>query len=465
MQSSHAASAVDVVFDDPNLIADAGLVAVVALAEQVGLPELVTDLVRITGAANSAGANPAAKVMSLLAGMVAGADSIEDVDRLRHAGNAAAFDQIRAPSTLGTFLRAFTHGHVQQLNAVLRRMLIALAGQAPLLPGAEELVFVDLDSTHRQVYGYAKQGAAVGRLKGKKTLHPLIATASTPIARPVVLAIRMRKGKAADVRGAARFLAEALTTARAIAPTARIVVRGDSKFYTAEVVATAARYGAAVSLTTGSNPSVNAAITTISQNAWTAIHYPHAFGDEQTGELVSDAEVAEVPYTAFTSRPRTQQLTGRLIVRRVKRLNPKTAPGQDGLFDVWRHHAVFLTSDFETLQAESQHRGHAIVEQVIADAAGSALAHLPSGFFPANATWAVLWAIAHNLTRAAGALAGAFHARATTATIRAHLINVPARLARRARRLTLHLPKCWPWEPAWANLHAAVHPPRRPRNA
>jgi|GEM_PF-2487234 len=203
MQSSHAASAVDVVFDDPNLIADAGLVAVVALAEQVGLPELVTDLVRITGAANSAGANPAAKVMSLLAGMVAGADSIEDVDRLRHAGNAAAFDQIRAPSTLGTFLRAFTHGHVQQLNAVLRRTLIALAGQAPLLPGAEELVFVDLDSTHRQVYGYAKQGAAVGRLKGKKTLHPLIATASTPIARPVVLAIRMRKGKAADVRGAA----------------------------------------------------------------------------------------------------------------------------------------------------------------------------------------------------------------------------------------------------------------------
>ncbi|HEX8935672.1 MAG TPA: transposase [Pseudonocardiaceae bacterium] len=153
MQSSHAASAVDVVFDDPNLIADAGLVAVVALAEQVGLPELVTDLVRITGAANSAGANPAAKVMSLPAGMVAGADSIEDVDRLRHAGNAAAFDQIRAPSTLGTFLRAFTHGHVQQLNAVLRRTLIALAGQAPVLPGAEELVFVDLDSTHRQVYG------------------------------------------------------------------------------------------------------------------------------------------------------------------------------------------------------------------------------------------------------------------------------------------------------------------------
>jgi hypothetical protein len=456
MQSSHAAGAVDIVFDDPNLIADAGLVPVMALAEQVGLPGLVAEHVAIAGAANSAGANPAAKVMSLVAGMVAGADSITDVDRLRHAGNSVVFDEVRAPSTLGTFLRAFTHGHVQQLNAVLRQSLVALAQRASLLPGADEVVFVDLDSTHRRVYGYAKQGAAVGRLKGKKTLHPLIATASTPIARPVMVAIRLRKGKAADVRGAARFLAEALTTVRAIAPTARIVVRADSKFYTADVVATAARYGAAVSLTTGSNPSVNAAITQIPDTAWTAIHYPQAFVDEETGELVSDAEVAEIGYTAFTSRPAKQQTDGRLIVRRVKRLNPKTTPGQDGLFDVWRHHTVFVTSQFPILQAETQHRDHAIIEQVIADAAASALAHLPSGSFNANAAWAVLWAIAHNLTRAAGCLAGTFHARATTATIRAHLINVPARLARSARRLTLHLPKPWPWQPAWQTLHAAL---------
>jgi hypothetical protein len=204
MQSSHAATVVDVAFDEPNLIADAGLVPVVALAEQVGLPELVAEFVTIADAVNSAGANPAAKVLSLVAGMVAGADSIEDVDRLRHAGMGVVFDEIRAPSTLGTFLRAFTHGHVQQLNAVLRQTLIALAERAPLLPGADQVVFVDLDSTHRQVFGYGKQGAAVGRLTGKKTLHPLIATASTPIARPVMVAIRMRKGKAADVRGAAR---------------------------------------------------------------------------------------------------------------------------------------------------------------------------------------------------------------------------------------------------------------------
>ena len=458
------AASVDVAFDDPNLIADAGLVPVVALAEQVDLPGLVGEHVAITGADNAAGANPAAKVMSLLAGMVAGADSIEDVDRLRQAGNQVVFDGMRAPSTLGTFLRAFTHGHVQQLNTVLRRALIELAGRVELLPGADEVVFVDLDSTHRQVYGYAKQGAKVGRLKGKKTLHPLIATMSTPIARPVVVAVRLRKGKSADVRGAARFLAEALTTVRAIAPAARVVVRADSKFYTAGVAATAARYGASVSLTTGSNPSVDAAIATIGDTGWTPIHYPDAFVDTETGELVSDAEVAEISYTAFSSRPKNQQVHGRLIVRRVKRLNPAATTGQDELFDSWRHHAVFVTSSIQTLQAERQHRGHAIIEQVIADAAGSALAHLPSGAFQANAAWTVLWAIAHNLTRAAGILASTFHARATTATIRAHLINVPARLARSNRRITLHLPEHWPWQHAWNGLHNAIHrrPPRPP---
>jgi hypothetical protein len=341
MQSSHAATAVDVAFDDPNLIADAGLVPVVALAERVGLPELVAEHVKIVEAANSAGANPAAKVMSLVAGMVAGADSIEDVDRLRHAGNRGVFTQTRAPSTLGTFLRAFTHGHVQQLNQVLREGLVRLAEQVDLLPGADQVVYVDLDSTHRQVYGYAKQGAEVGRLKGKKTLHPLLAVVSTPIARPVVAGIRLRKGKSADVRGAGRFLAETLAVVRRIAPAATIVVRGDSKFYTADVVATAARYGASVSLTTGSNPSITTAIAAIADTAWTAIHYPDAFTDTDTGELISDAEVAEVPYTAFTSRPKKEQVHGRLIVRRVKRLNPDAVTaGQDELFAVWRHHAL-----------------------------------------------------------------------------------------------------------------------------
>jgi Transposase DDE domain group 1 len=457
MQSLYAPRMVDARFDDPNLVADAGLVPLIALAEQAGLPELVLEHLAIVDADNSAGANPHAKVMSLIAGMAAGADSIEDIDRLRQTGNRRVFAGMRAPSTLGTFLRAFTHGHVQQLNTVLRRSLIGLAQRVNLLPGADQVVFVDLDSTHRQVYGYQKQGAENGRLKGKKTLHPLIAIVSTPIARPVVAGIRLRRGKSADVRGAARFLAEALAVVRAIAPNATVVVRADAKFYTADVTATAARYDAQVSLTTGSNPSITAAIAAIGQDAWTAIHYPDAFVDTQTGQLVSDAEVAEIGYTAFTSRPKREQVAGRLIVRRVKRLDPQAAAGQDELFAAWRHHAVFVTSRFETLQAEGQHRDHAVVEQVIADAAGSALAHLPSGSFQANAAWAVLWAIAHNLTRAAGTLASAFHTRATTATIRAHLINVPARIARRARRLALHLPQGWPWEAAWTGLHAAVH--------
>jgi len=210
---------------------------------------------------------------------------------------------------------------------------------------------------------------------------------------------------------------------------------------------------------------VHAAITQIPATAWTPICYPEAFVDTETGELVSDAEVAEIGYTTFTSRPTTQQVTERLIVRRVKRLNPHHAAGQEGLFDLWRHHAGFVTSRFEMLQAEARHRGHAVVEQVIADAAGRALAHLPSGIFTANAAWAVLWAIAHNLTRAAGVLAGAVHARASTATIRAHLINVPARLARSARRVTLHLPEHWPWQPAWESLHAAIHRPPQQRTA
>ena len=264
------------------------------------------------------------------------------------------------------------------------------------------------------------------------------------------------------MRGAARFLAEALAVVRQVAPNATVVVRGDSKFYTADVVATAARYHAHVSLTTGSNPSVNTAITAIPQSAWTAIHYPEAFVDTETGELVSDAEVAEIPYTAFTSRPKNQQVHGRLVVRRVKRLNPDAArAGQDELFTAWRHHAVFVTSGFGMLQAEDQHRDHAIIEQTIADAAASALAHLPSGVFTANAAWAVLWAISHNLTRAVGTLASSFHARATTTTIRAHLINVPARIARSARRVTLHLPANWPWQAAWEGLHTAVHRPSR----
>jgi len=207
---------------------------------------------------------------------------------------------------------------------------------------------------------------------------------------------------------------------------------------------------------------VKRAIAAISEDAWTTIRYPHAVFDEQLGQWVSDAEVAEVPFTAFASRGRKHAVTARLIVRRVRDQNPDhlVANDQGELFPAWRHHAMFTDSPLVMLQAEADHRRHAIVEQVIADLKGGPLAHLPSGKFNANGAWLVMAAMAFNLTRAAGALASLFHARATTATIRRQLINVPARPVRSARRIHLRLPTHWPWADAWLDLFtAALAPP------
>jgi hypothetical protein len=447
------------VFDEPNLIADAGLVPLVRLAERVGLPALVGDRLRIEGTGSGAGANPAAKVMTLVAAMCAGADSIDDTGRLRHGAMGRLFDGVRAPSTLGTFLRAFTHGHNRQLHAVHRDLLARLARTTPLLPGIDRVAFVDIDPTHRRVYGRAKQGAEVGRFKGVRTLHPILATLSTPSARPVIAAVRLRRGKAADARGAGPFTAEALAVTRQADARGTVIVRADSQFYNADVVAACRRADARFSVTVRMNPHVAAAISAIDEDAWTAIRYPDAFVDPDTGELLSDAEVAETTYTAFTGRKKAEQVTARLIVRRVRRLNAQVTAGQGELFKSWRYHPVFTDNPFEMLQAELQHRQHATIEQVIADGKASALAHLPSGSFQANNAWLTLWAIAHNLLRAAGSIAGTFHARATTATLRNHLIHVPGRIARSARRLTLHLPDRWPWQHAFTDLSDAVRPP------
>ena len=205
------------------------------------------------------------------------------------------------------------------------------------------------------------------------------------------------------------------------------------------------------------------AITQIPDCAWVGIKYPHAIYDEQEGRWVSDAEVAEIGFTAFTSRRHSEHISARLIVRRVKRLNPTTVPaGQGALFTTWRHHAVFTDSREAMLAAEATHRDHAIVEKVIAELKAGPLAHLPSGQMNANAAWLVLAAIAFNLTRAAGTLASRFHAKATTATIRTQLIAVPARIARSARRLRLHLPQRWPWANAWQAMFTTAHGPPIP---
>jgi Transposase DDE domain group 1 len=452
-------------FDDPNLVSRAGLVPVMALAQRAGLAELAGGHVRL---ASGCGVNARVKVPGIVAGMIAGADSIDDLDVLRHGAMPGLFGGIRAPSTLGSFLRSFTWGNVLQLGKVNRLLLAELARRAPLLPGRDVLAFIDVDSQQKRVYGHARQGAAFGpaRIQGKsllvRGLNALAATISTPLGAPVIAATRLRGGNAASARGAASFAAEAVRTARATGCTGTLVARADSAFYSAVFTSAVRAAGAFFSVTVQMNPHVQAAIAAIGEDAWTPIRYPRAIWDDQLRGWVSDAEVAEVKYTAFTRR-KGQAITARLIVRRVKDRNHEAVPGQDELFPVWRYHAVFTDSPFVTLQAEAQHRDHAVVEQVLADWTDGPLAHLPSGSFPANAAWLVLTAISCNLLRAAGSLASPGYARARGATLRRGLINVAARAARHGRgEITLHLPQGWPCEQEWMNLfEAACGPPAR----
>jgi len=230
-------------------------------------------------------------------------------------------------------------------------------------------------------------------------------------------------------------------------------------------VLAAIRAGADVSVTVRMTPNVKAAIATIGDDAWTTIQYTDAVYDETTRQWISRAEVAEIEFTAFTSKTKAEQVPGRLVVRRIPDLNPRAKHGQQTLFDTWRFHAFFTTTDpdaMDTVAADKTHRGHAIIEQVHADLKNSALAHLPSGVFTANAAWLVLAVIAFNLTRAAATLSGPALAKATTATIRRKLIAVPARVATSARKVTLHLPTRWPWETAWTDLFTRVCGPPGP---
>jgi Transposase DDE domain group 1 len=448
MRVCHGAAAV---FDDPNLVSYAGLAPVLRLAESAGLHELVADHVTV-------GANAATKVASLVGGMVAGADSIDDVGVLRHGAMGRLFTDTRAPSTLGTFLRGFTFGHVRQLDAVASRLLIALAHRVPLLTGADRLAYVDVDDTVRRTYGAAKQGCGYG-YTGVKGLNALLATVSTPSSAPLIVATRLRKGSTGSARGAARLVTDALVTARSAGATGIRVLRADSAFYRHDVITACRRSGSHFSITARLDPAVRAAIGHIDEQAWTPIKYTNAVFDEAAQQWISSAEVAETTHTAFTRTTKARRVTARLIVRRVPDLNPAH---QSELFTVYRYHAVFTDSPLPMLAAEAAHRGHAVIEQVIADLKNGPLAHLPSAKFNANGAWLVCAAIAFNLTRAAGALASASHAKATTGTVRRQLIAVPARLARSARRLTLHLPTNWPWAAAWQRLHTEANAPPLP---
>ncbi|WP_006241287.1 MULTISPECIES: IS1380 family transposase [Mycobacteriaceae] len=466
MQVSHSFASQSAVFDDDHLVSCAGLVPVMTLAQQTGLTRLLSEKVQIVAPRIKSGAaNPSPKLATLIAGMCAGADCIDDIDLVRSGGMTTLFDGVYAPSTVGTLLREFTFGHARQLESVLRDHLVALCGRVDLLPDAAKgSVFIDIDSLLRPVYGRAKQGASYGHTKiaGKqilrKGLSPLATTISTAGSAPVIAGMRLRAGKTASAKGAGRMVAQAIRTARAAGASGQILVRGDSAYGNRAVVRSCLRAGARFSLVMIRNPAVERALAAIDESAWTPVSYPGAVQDPDTGAWISDAEVAEIPYTAFASTP--DRITARLIVRRVK-----DARFPDALFPVWRYHPFFTNTDLPADQADITHRQHAIIETVFADLIDGPLAHIPSGRFGANSAWILCAAIAHNLLRAAGVLAGENHGRARGSTLRRKIVNIPARLARPQRRPILHLPTHWPWSRAWLMLWHNIIGPSPPNAA
>jgi hypothetical protein len=448
------------------LVSCAGLEPVMRLAESCDLHGIVRERLHVP---TDKGFNASGKVATIVAGMVTGADSIDDLDVVRHGGMAELFGGVYAPSTLGSFLRAFTHGHVRQLQAVSREFLVQLARRTPLLPGSGAVTFIDVDSLLRRMYGKKKQGVGFGHAKvgGYKVLlrgyNPLVAAISTPDAAPVIAATQLRAGNAGSARGAARLVAEAISTTKAVLATqprsanGEIVLRADSAFYSRKVIAAARRGGVRFSVTIRVDKKVRRTIESIPTDAWIEIKYPHPVWDDEQQRFVSRAQIAEIVYTAFADTP--AEVTARLIVRRIPDLNKTAVDAQGELFPVWRYHAAFTDSPFVLVQAEEQHRGHAVIEQVFAELIDGPLAHLPSGVFDANNAWLTCIAIAHNLTRAVATLAGRGYATARPATVRRHLINLAGRIARHARGVTIHLPRQWPWQHPWLRLFPTAHAP------
>ena len=469
MLFNHTPASVSHSFDDANLTATTGLVPIMGLAQKAGLPDLAEDRLTVTTTGADKGANPAPKLATLVAGMAAGADSIDDMNILRHGGMKHLFDRVYAPSTLGSFLRSFAFGHVRQLDAISSRFLTNLNAHTPLLPtdrgnAQASMIVVDVDDTVIDVHSASKQGAGFG-YQGSRGLNALLATASTVSSGQIIVGQRLRKGSTSSARGADKFVSDAVATTIRINSGASVLVRADSAYYSSSVTKAARDAGADVSITVRMDKRVKAAIGAIGDDAWTGIEYPEAIYDEDSGAWISKAEVAEVPFTAFTSKKKALQTTGRLVVRRIPELNEtKRMSGQDPLFDLFRYHAFFTTVDqdrFDTVAADHMHRKHAIIEQINAELKNGALAHMPSGVFNANAAWVTIAAITHNLLRAAAGLIGGRMSKVRAPTLRARIISIPARIAHRARKLILHLPTKWPWAEEFSRLwQAALSPPR-----
>jgi hypothetical protein len=404
---------VEVVFDDERVVCDAGVILVATLAQRLGIEALAQQLVRLRRDRPGA-ANAGRKVMAVLYAMVLGADSIDDSGVLR-AGRTGRLlgGWIPAPSTLGTFLRAFTFGHVRQLDALLGRSL-ERAWQAGAGPGDGRLV-VDVDSFVGEVCGALKQGAAYGYTK-LYGYHPILATrADTREA----LHIRLRKGSANTQKGMLRFTEELIARVNRAGATGVKLLRADSGFWNTKVFERLEQAGWQFSIGVRNIKKVRAAVAAIPEQSWQRIDYPAG----------GEAQIAE---TVYAGR--------RLIVRRTRLLGD-----QAELWPDWRHFA-FVTNRTEGIAlVEAEHRDHAVVEQVIADLKDQALAHFPSGHYGANGAWTVLAALAHNLQRWTQLLGLPDTTVRAARTLRRRLLQVPGRLTRHARGWTLHLPARWPW--------------------
>jgi hypothetical protein len=410
---------VEVVFDDERVVSDAGIALVATLAKRLGVEALATDLVRLRRDRPGA-ANAGRKVMALLYAMVLGADSIDDSDVLR-AGRTRRLlgGWLPAPSTLGTFLRAFTFGHVRQLDKLLGES-IERAWAAGAGPGDGRLV-IDVDSFVGEVCGRLKQGAAYGYTK-LLGYHPLLATrADTREA----LHIRLRKGSANTQKGILRFTEELIARVTRAGASGVKLLRADSGFQNTKVFERLERAGWQYSIGVRMIKTVRAAVAAIDDDAWQRIDYP------EEGE----AQIAETTYGGR-----------RLIVRRTRLLG-----AQAELWPDWRHFCLITNRTEEIALVEAEHREHAVVEQVIADLKDQALQHFPSGHFHANGAWTVLACLAHNLLRWTQLLGLPDTTVRAARTLRRRLLQIPGRLTRHGRAWTLHLPARWPWHGDYIN--------------
>jgi len=408
---------VQIVFDEQRLISDAGLLLCATLADRLGLQALVNESVSLGDGVPGA-SRPGRKVMTLVHGMICGADRIDQMNLLR-AGSTQMIlgHRVMAPSTLGTFLRAFTFGHVRQLDHVLD-VALARAWQAGAGPGDGPLV-IDIDSFVGEVHGDQKDGAAYGytHVLG---YHPIVATRADT---GEVLHIRCRTGKANTQRGLKRFVEELLARVRRAGHHGRIIIRADSGFENQTVMRLLHARGVEFSIAVKQHKHIRALIDQIAEADWQAVSdYPDS-GQAQVAEH-------EHPGTGF-----------RLIARRTRLVGP-----QASLFPDWRHHAFITNRDLPALIADTDHRDHATVELTIRDVKDQALAHFPSGEFAANMAWTVIAAIAHNLARWSTLIAAPNQAVQTASTRRRQLFTIPGRLVHTGRRWTLRLPARWPWQ-------------------